>query len=559
MVTKKVKNSQKSKRTKKKTQVAEIELGKDVPASVISVNRTVELGLDFTDPKALDSYYATIPEITRAVDIRGAALISRGFEVKPRDESQDAKDFASLCLRIVNNSGGVAFVEQWQMNADLYGNGYVELVDDGNKVTKLAHVHPFGFGYELETYIDAENNKRTRVKLDKDTQEPVGFATYKFNSFDNIFENDKLIPLEKIAHLKYKVIGDALYGIPISLPAQGSIVRKLKIESYTEDAARLVAAPKIVISGNYPSDEDARREAKEAASLDVSDVVILDKSDDDSKNFEIINPGQVNLPQLREMFIVNITTATGIPRPILTSEGNDINKATMQELTTFLRDSLRSNMNKIKALFENQIFKIIGESYNISNFETLVPYFVFPEDPETEEEIITREEKKAATLTSLSNSLVMFSNMLESATDTTAKKALQESMIKTLELYDNTVKTFMVNNDQQPELIEEDTVESMDLSLEPGMYSHYTSNDEIDTIKQPTELQKQHFLVHEAFEKLKNGEAIIDQLTYDSIDMMELFEKHRYYVDKMIEIGINHEMLDVGSELDEQYYKYTNR
>ena len=147
----------------------------------------------------------------------------------------------------------------------------------------------------MEEYTDpADNQLKTRVRLDDDTQEPVAFAQYSFNETKNLYENAKIIEKEKIAHLKYKVIGDAIYGVSLVQPMYGSVVRKLKIEDHMEAAARLVAAPKIVISGKFPSEEDARREAKEAASLDISDVVILDS--DDGKSFEIVNPGQTNLP-----------------------------------------------------------------------------------------------------------------------------------------------------------------------------------------------------------------------------------------------------------------------
>jgi hypothetical protein len=68
----------------------------------------------------------------------------------------------------------------------------------------------------------------------------------------------------------------------------GSIVRKLKLEKSIEDTARMVASPKIVIQGEFETQEDIMNEAKEAASLDTHDVVILQNG----KEFKIINPEQ---------------------------------------------------------------------------------------------------------------------------------------------------------------------------------------------------------------------------------------------------------------------------
>jgi len=535
-----------------------IELQKETKTSIIAVQRQNVLEYNELDPKTLDNLYATVPEISRAIDLRGAAIISKGFEISPRDDTQEAKDFASLCLKIINNSGGTTFFEQWQKNADLYGNGYVEMVaeEDGDKITKLVHVHAYMFGYELEEYVESGQTK-TRIKLDKNTQEPVGYATYKYDDLKRINVNVKKIDKEIIAHLKYKVVGDALYGVSIIQPMYGSVLRKLRLEKAIEDAGRLVSSPKIVISGEFADDEEAKREAKEAASLDVSDVVILQNG----KEFEIVNPGETSLPQLRDIFITNITAATGIPRPILTSEGNDINKATIVELMKDLRSNMRSNMNKIKDLIENKIFYMIGETHGITNFQSIIPVFEFPEDSVTEDEIIVREERKAATITSLTNSLLLVNNMLlgnkSTPPNTEKKKELLKSMDILFETLNETVKTFKVNNDQTLGMIEEEPIktEELMLSKEIEVYSGYSVEDEIDTIKQKDVLLKQHKRLHEAFAQRRKGAIVRDPKTNEEITITQLFEKHRQYLKIMKDLGIEHSYEEKGQELDSLYHK----
>ena len=551
----------------KKHQDSPIELAKEVTTSIIAVTRESELKIEFLEPKQLDEVYALVPEISRAIDLRGSSIISRGYEITARNDSEEAKKYASLCLGLLNNSGGVSFVEQWQKNSDLYGNGYVEIVEDTGTITKLVHVHPYLFGYELEEYTDpVDNQLKTKIKLDSDTQEPVGYAQYVFNENKNVLENAKIIEKEKIAHLKYKVIGDALYGISIVQPMYGSVVRKLKIEDHIEAAARLVAAPKIVISGKFPSEEDARREAKEAASLDISDVVILDS--DDGKSFEIVNPGQTNLPELREIFVVNITAASGVPRPILTSESSEINKATMQELMKQLRENMRSNMNKMKNIMEKKIFTRIGEVYNIPNYSVIVPIFTFPEDPDTEDEIINREEKKAATLTSLSNSIKVLSDILVIASGD-IKISTEKSIIKTLELYELTADTFLVNNDQDLGLIEETpTQESQDvLKLGFGeseldeessefvdiidVFEQVSFIEDNDRLRQPEILKDRHDLLHRLYEAVRNGTEIYDSVTGEMITLPAIVKRHEFYIHIMEQIGVVHEVSELAPELDE--------
>ncbi len=560
-----------------------LELGKETPTSVISVDRQDNLNVDFTDPKTLEATYMTVPEIARAIDLRGSAIIYRGYEVTPADDSEQAKKFANICSWILDKSGGVNFFEQWQKNADLYGNGYVELTDDSSgKITELEHVSPFQFGYELTTVENQQTfTKEAHIKLDKDSQKPVGYATYKYNETDELFENDKKIPLERIAHLKYKLIGDALLGVSLIQPMQGSIVRKLKCEDNIEAAVRLVSSPKIVIEGDFGTDEEAREQAKEAASLDANDVVIMQ----DGKKFQFVSPGKTDLPALREIFVVNITTASGVPRPILTSESSEINKSTMQELMRQLRENMRSNMAKMRNIAENKIFLRIGQSYGITDFERIVPMLTFPEDPDTEEEIIVREEKKAATLTSLSNNLAILNNILNSETvPSDSKEGLEELFTKTIQTYNETLDTFTVNNDQIPSKKEEDLPDDVELhpelvlgadqlvteteSFESLIESPVADSvDEVQSMTQitlldeddfmvnrPEYLEERHDLMHLLYEQVIDGAEIFDSLNGNLINIPSIINKHKFYIRMMQKLGMVHETITIGTELDETVY-----
>jgi len=552
----------KTKKSKKNT----IELSKQTTTSVIAVQRQYSLNVNFLDPKTIEELYATVPETSRIIDLRGDAIIYRGYEITPRNDSSEAKEYANVCSYILEKSGGVNFIQQFNKNTDAFGNGYIEEVPgDDEKIIELAHIHPKDFGYELETFIDSEGNKKSRVKLDNDTKKPVGFASYKYNELDEIYENNEVFDLNRISHLKYKVLGDGLYGISIFQPMYGSILRKLKLESNIEVAGNLVAAPKMVITGEFETDEDARDQAKEAASLDINDVIILDNG----KTFDFVNPGSTNLPELREIFVTNITTASGIPRPALTSESAEINKATLDSLMKQLRENMRANMNRMRFIIEREIFLRIGISYGYNNILENLPIFTFPEDTTTEEEIIEREEKKANTIHTMSNSLSILNSILTQNKENGNKEldtTITETMTGILETLNKTVTTFNVNNDQDvgkkeeelPDNIqeEESKLKEVSLSAEINSFTSYSIDDEIDVINQPDILLNQHLLVHSAFDVLVNGGIVYDLKSGLELEMTQLIDKHNFYVNKMEDLGITHQPNEEGKELDKLYFKF---
>ena len=393
----------------------EEQVGKKItPTSIISLSRTEKLGLDLANPLNLDQLYATIPEITRSIDFRAGLICTNGYELIPASDEEDAKFFTAICFNIIERSGGVGFIEQMHKNTDLYGDGYVELVpNELDEIVELAHVHPYRFGYETETIEDVENpgQQIDIIKVDKNSQKPVGFATFVVDASSGDLVVDKKIPLEKIAHLKFKTTGDAFYGISLIQPMIGSVTRKVRLEDYADRSARLIAVPKLVLKGNYENEEEKREDAREAANLDVNDVIVLEGED---VSIDFVKPGETNIPALREMFITNITTASGIPRPALTSEGASINKATMDELMKNMRSTIKSHQLLISNLFKQVIFPRIAFSYGYENYEAIVPNIYFLEDNDTALSNIETIQRKSTALTSLANTYALLFNSYKS-------------------------------------------------------------------------------------------------------------------------------------------------
>ena len=455
---------------------------KESPTSIISLSREEKLGVDLANPLNLDQLYASVPEVSRVVDFRAGMISPNGYEIFPSTNDAAAQEFAALCFQIIEQSGGVSFFEQYHKNTDLYGDGYVELVANKlSEVVELEHVHPYHFGYETEKVNDPENpsDQITIIKVDSNSQKPVGFASFKVDQATGDLIVDKKIPLEKIAHLKFKVIGDSFNGISLIQPMVGSITRKVRLEDYADRSARLIAVPKLILKGNYESDDEKKEDAREAANLDVNDVVVIQG---ENTSVDFVNPGKTNIPELREMFITNITTASGVPRPALTSESAEINKATMDELMKNTRGIIKSHQLHLSNLFEHIVFPRIAESHKIQNYTQIIPKLYFLEDNDTAAANVETVQRKAAALTSLTNTYVLLLNSSTgtteatgdvegvakdpqngtavkvdtkvNATTTTEQGKLPEILSEMEDLLLTTIKQFKFNNDTSTHTIE---------------------------------------------------------------------------------------------------------
>ncbi len=242
----------------------------------------------------------------------------------------------------------------------------------------------------------------------------------------------------------------------------------------------------------------------------------------------------------------------------------------MQELMKDLRGNMRSNMNKIINIMESEIFYRVGESYGIKDWQKIIPHFIFPEDPETEEEVIRREERKAATLTSLSNSIQILINGMTAITDTAAKQKLLDAIGVTSDIYISTVKTFDVNNDQDTGKVEEEfpekdiqiqnslTLDAMDqlqsqsaesVQVESS-FPTVTLIDDIQLIRDPKYILVRHTLIHQLYEAVIKGAKVFDADTSAVITLPAIVQKHKQYITYMEKLGMVHESSEVGKDLD---------
>ena len=518
----------------------ELELARKTKISPIARNREKTLKIKFADPRTLENFYITIPEVGRAVDLRSAEVVRRGYEITPYDASSVAEDNAVLCYEVLeghrrednfDKGGGVETVERFFKNADVYGISYLELVpNDQEQIISLEPVHPFLFGFIEE---EPKNNglfanaDEKVIAIDETTGNPKGYAQYKINEMGER-EIARRLKIDEVAYMSFRGVGDNFLGVSLIQRMYNDVVRGMSIKQSISDASDMTI-PKVVVTGEYRSEGEQEREAEKFANLSSDDVIIINQG----KEIEIIQPGTTQIPDFYDIFISGITTTSGVPKPLLLSDGTETNKATLAEMSKKFRTALGLE-EKILQRRMRWIFKRILESYGRDT--TKVPFFTFPEDPETEEARLNRETKKATTLANLANSVSALANQ---GVGSEVIDVMTTTMVKIAE-------TYFRNDD-----ITRDTTEELQLELNQGIPIDYGYSlfDRPEDLRRPEKLNMRHKELHDAYDKmLKGGKVFEFYNTNDGFDsqgtkeitMPDLVAKHQLYVKTFNDIGLVH-------------------
>ena len=273
------------------------------------------------------------------------------------------------------------------------------------------------------------------------------------------------------------------------------------------------------------------------------------------------------------MFLTNITTASGIPRPALTSESADINKATMDVLMRNTRAIVKSHQLLISNLFENVIFPRIALSNSIQNHTLIIPKLVFLEDNDTANARIDTVKRKAVALTSLANTYALLLNTTTNggtanvagnvkkdsengiaakelaATPKTKDKEskstskVQEIIAEMEDLLLTTIKDFKFNNDNIPSYIEdykkasEDSTKNRSVenkasvisrnktdSIELSLLNNYHTSFSLDADFTEENESKNMIMVNSALIAYKKGYTVIDNKTEKVLDIKDFLE-----------------------------------
>ena len=144
-------------------------------------------------------------------------------------------------------------------------------------------------------------------------------------------------------------------------------------------------------------------------------------------------PGQSEFVATHETFINLIAIRLGVPKPILTLDGTDVNKATMQELMRDLTYDIRAEELKVCSAIREQIFRSACETIYGPEFNK-IPYFEFNDFNEGKEEVANVLQITSEYVTKFTNA---YKTLKELGADEEAKTIL-DYMIKNVPVQTHT-------------------------------------------------------------------------------------------------------------------------
>lgn len=549
------------KEAEKKIGMKGLELDRETKISPIARKRRTALNIKFADPRTLEVLYYTVPEVGRALDVRAAEVVRRGYEITPFDNSEEAKEASKLCFEVLegmrvdqtfDKGHGIEFIEKFFKNADLYGISFVELVkNDSEQIISLELVHPFMFGFEEkedEMVGMFANKTETSIIIDEKTGNPRNYAQYKLNEFQKRVVSKRL-DIDEVGYMSFRVVGDNFIGISLVQRMFQDVMRGLGIKESISDASDMTI-PKMIVQGQYVTDEEQEDEAEKFAGLASDDVIVIN----DGKSVTFVQPGETQLPDFYDIFIKGVTTASGVPRPLLLSDGTEVNKATLIEMSKKLRHTMRVEQQILQRRMR-WIFARIMESYGLSLDK--VPFFTFPEDQEDESARIDRELKKASTLANLSNSVAALSD----------KDAIGSDTINNLEGVINVIaESFFPDDDVKPERIEE--LEAVENAVEEQeIFTGLALRDTPEDLKDPHKLEEKHKMLHQAYAKLLAGAKIlsyesgvdgVDTQRTTEVTLPDILAKHQLYVKAFGDLGMPHPVWDELDTISSMFHQQPN-
>lgn len=360
-------------------------------------------------PKYVEQFLLTHPVVPRGIDIKANRMTGRGYKIVPADESEQAKDAANKMSQLIEESGGTILLNGWIRDAFGFGNGYLSLLEDENtnEIVYLAREHPMFLRISRKKKKDNDDTYQPfqttndfpaeygEMEIDPITKKPLSYTqvVYETKQSDKVKPINKPIPANRIGHLVFDTWGDEAEGIALVQYLLHALKYILNIEEAGAEAIYRSGFTQKVFNTTINNEEDLEMISRDMAKLSASDALILP----DGISIENLKPGETQMSDIHDIFLTLLAIRLGVPKPILTLDGTDTNKATMRELMRDLIYDIVADELKVTRTIEKQIFtpacaSIYGDDFN------LIPKFVFLDFDETLEE-------KALTMDSISSSV----------------------------------------------------------------------------------------------------------------------------------------------------------
>jgi hypothetical protein len=291
--------------------------------------------------------YDNIPMITSIIDVHADQIVQDFYFEGPNKEN--LTDWADEI-----NLGH--FFHRMVKGLLIYGNAYVEVVREGEKITELKLIDPIW----MEVYR-------------KQTGDVVGFGQVIENKKKILWGTtgdqtadlsyEKIYPLKnQIVHFKHNVISSEKYGMSLLRPLIASLKTKLGMEENLGIILRKYAAPLIVATvGNdsFPATESivsdissTLKDLQSESELTVSHLVQLSTLDFNNKGLDLQTPIQ-HIEQ-------QIITGGQVPPVLLGRTGEKMDKSSSEVALRGFGRHVKSIQREVKIEFEDKIIKVQG-------------------------------------------------------------------------------------------------------------------------------------------------------------------------------------------------------
>lgn len=350
-------------------------------------------------PKQIEQYLILHPVIPRGVEIKANRITSRGYKILPKNNSRVAKEAATRCENLIRSSGGEILLNSWIRDAYAFGNGYMTLLKNSDgEIVYISKEHPVFFRIAREKLGKASKYSSEiyafniagdfgpewgAMKIDPATKKPLAYTQVNFLGADkNVVEPvGEEISSSRVAHLVFFTWGDEAEGVGIVQYVHNMLKYLMNIEEAGAEAIFRAGFTQKKVTTEINTEKELKQLAKNLNSINSSDAIILPRGTD----VENLIPGSSDFPDVHDVFLNLIAVRLGVPKPILTLDVSDINKATMQELMKDLIYDLHADELRISQTIEESIFRNACENWYGEDFD-LIPMIKFNDFEEGREE-----------------------------------------------------------------------------------------------------------------------------------------------------------------------------
>lgn len=389
------------------------------PSPVLSEGAS-ELGLEKLNPKDIEKYLWMHPIVPRGIEIKANRMTSRGFRYIPFDSSAQAVEAAQRMKELIDDSGGEIFINSWIQDGYGFGNGYATLLPDRDtgEIVRLNKEHPVFFriarykkqGKKQKYNYPGDSSTDFGVdygpmKIDPVTKKPMAYTQVVYRNDNQVEPVGKELTPDQVAHLVFDTWGDEAEGISYVQYVHLVLKYLMNIEEAGAEAIYRAGFTQKKVTTDIVNEKELKKIAKNLRDINGADSIILPKGTDVTN----LVPGTSEFEKFHDILMDLVAMRIGVPKPILTLDGTDINKATMDELMKDMIHDLHADEIKVRRTIEEQIFKPACKSIYGDNFDKY-PKFAFNDFIEGKEEKALVLKDTAAYLQTLTDTFLKLSS-----------------------------------------------------------------------------------------------------------------------------------------------------